>query len=76
MPNNKGISQLWGYGIIDKKARDLIKDTRNSLDSLYQKKNDDILTTTSKTVPGAINEINAQCKDIENKTNDYLKKYA
>lgn len=67
MPNNKGISQLWGYHLIDKKARDLIKDTRNSLENTYQKKNDDTLTTTSKTIPGAINEINTQYKDIVNK---------
>lgn len=32
------------------------------------------LSTLAKDLKGAINEVNSQCKDIENKTNDYLKK--
>lgn len=68
MDINKGIKSLWGYNLIDKTVRNDIKNN-------YQKKTDDTLTTTDKTIVGSINEINTQCKDIANKTNDYLKKY-
>ena len=55
--NNKGIKSLWGYDLIDEKARNAISDTRSSLENNFQKKTDDTLGTTDKTVPGAINEI-------------------
>ena len=55
--NNKGIKSLWGYDLIDEKARNAISDTRSSLENSFQKKTDDTLGTTDKTVPGAINEI-------------------
>lgn len=55
--NNKGLASLWGYPLIDKKARNAISDTRSSLENSFQKKTDDTLGTTDKTVPGAINEV-------------------
>ena len=55
--NNKGVTSLWGYPLIDEKARNAISDTRSSLENDFQKKTDDTLTTTDKTLPGAINEI-------------------
>ena len=55
--NNKGLKELWGYPLIDEKARNAISDTRSSLENDFQKKTDDTLGTTDKTVPGAINEI-------------------
>ena len=55
--NNKGLKELWGYPLIDEKARNAISDTRSSLENDFQKKTDDTLGTVDKTVPGAINEI-------------------
>ena len=63
---NKGIKSLWGYSLIDSKGRHAIDDVRSNLENNYQKKTDDTLTTTSKTIIGAINEINTECKDIAN----------
>ena len=54
---NKGIKSLWGYSLIDSKARNAIDDVRSNLENNYQKKNDGTLTTTNKTIVGAINEI-------------------
>ena len=68
MPNNKGIKSLWGYSLIDSKGRHAIDDVRSNLENNFQKKNDDTLTTISKTISGAINEVNTQCKDIASKT--------
>lgn len=68
MPDNKGIKSLWGYSLIDSKGRHAIDDVRSNLENNFQKKNDDTLTTTSKTITGAINEVNAQYKDIAKKT--------
>ena len=59
----KGIKQLYGYPLIDQTARNDIKNN-------YQKKIDNALETTDKTISGAINEVNRQCKDIVKKTND------
>lgn len=53
----KGIKQLYGYPLIDQTARNDIKNN-------YQKKIDNALETTDKTIVGSINEINAQCKDM------------
>lgn len=53
----KGIKQLYGYPLIDQTARNNIKNN-------YQKKIDENLQTTDKTIVGAINEVNRQCKDI------------
>ena len=61
---NKGIKSLWGYPLIDSKGRHAIDDVRSNLENNFQKKNDDTLTTTNKTISGAINEVNAQYKDI------------
>lgn len=55
----KGIKQLYGYPLIDQTARNDIKNN-------YQKKIDNALETTDKTISGAINEVNRQCKDIAN----------
>ena len=66
---DKGIKSLWGYSLIDSKGRHAIDDVRSNLENNFQKKNDDTLTTTSKTIVGGINEINTQCKDIANKIN-------
>lgn len=55
----KGIKQLYGYPLIDQTARNDIKNN-------YQKKTDENLQTTDKTIVGGINEVNAQCKDIAN----------
>ena len=66
MADNKGIKSLWGYPLIDSKGRHAIDDVRSNLENNFQKKNDDTLTTTSKTISGAINEVNAQYKDIAN----------
>ena len=66
MTNNKGIKSLWGYPLIDSKGRHAIDDVRSNLENNFQKKTDDTLTTTSKTIIGAINEINTECKDIAN----------
>ena len=68
MANNKGIKSLWGYPLIDSKGRHAIDDVRSNLENNFQKKNDDTLTTISKSITGAINEVNAQYKDIANKT--------
>ena len=57
MANNKGIKSLWGYPLIDSKARNAIDDTRSNLENNFQKKNDDTLTTTNKSISGAINEV-------------------
>ena len=38
MANNKGIKSLWGYSLIDSKARNAISDTRSSLENDFQKK--------------------------------------
>ena len=38
--NNKGIKQLWGYDLIDSKARNAISSTRSSLENDFQKKTD------------------------------------
>ena len=65
---DKGIKSLWGYSLIDSKGRHAIDDVRSNLENNFQKKTDDTLTTTSKTITGAINEVNAQCKDIASKT--------
>ena len=67
MANNKGIKSLWGYPLIDSKGRNTINDVRSNLENNYQKKNDDTLTTTNKTIVGSINEVNTQCKDIASK---------
>ena len=56
----KGIKQLYGYPLIDQTARNDIKNN-------YQKKTDENLQTTDKTIVGGINEVAAQCKDIANK---------
>lgn len=61
---NKGIKSLWGYPLIDNKARNAISDTRSTLENDFQKKTDDTLTTNNKTIVGSINEVAAQCKDI------------
>ena len=63
---NKGIKSLWGYPLIDSKGRHAIDDVRSNLENNFQKKTDDTLTTTSKSISGAINEVNTQCKDIVN----------
>ena len=57
MANNKGIKSLWGYPLIDSKARNAIDDVRSNLENNFQKKNDDTLTTTNKTIVGSINEV-------------------
>ena len=57
----KGIKQLYGYPLIDQTARNDIKNN-------YQKKTDENLQTTDKTIVGGINEVNTQCKDIAKKT--------
>ena len=62
--NNKGLKELWGYPLIDEKARNAISDTRSSLENDFQKKTDDTLGTTDKTVPGAINEIKNNIDNI------------
>ena len=67
---NKGIKSLWGYPLIDSKGRHAIDDVRSNLENNFQKKNDDTLTTTNKTISGAINEVNAQYKDIANNKAD------
>lgn len=78
---NKGIKSLWGYPLIDSKGRHAIDDVRSNLENNFQKKNDDTLTTTNKSITGAINEVNAQYKDIvnlfttEQTTNFYKIKY-
>lgn len=66
MPN-KGIKSLWGYPLIDSKGRNAIDDVKSNLENNYQKKTDDILNTTNKSIVGSINEVNAQCKDIVKK---------
>lgn len=58
----KGIKQLYGYPLIDQTARNDIKNN-------YQKKTDENLQTTDKTIVGGINEVVAKYKDIENKIN-------
>ena len=65
--NNKGIKSLWGYPLIDSKGRHAIDDVRSNLENNFQKKTDDTLTTTDKSISGAINEVNTQCKDIVKK---------
>lgn len=55
----KGIKQLYGYPLIDQTARNDIKNN-------YQKKIDENLQTTDKTIVGGINEVVAQYKDIAN----------
>ena len=67
MPDNKGIKQLWGYDLIDSKARNAISSTRSSLENDFQKKTDDTLGTTSKTIPGAINEIKDSVDNLDGK---------
>ena len=62
--NNKGLKELWGYPLIDEKARNAISDTRSSLENDFQKKTDDTLGTVDKTVPGAINEIKNNIDNI------------
>ena len=62
--NNKGLKELWGYPLIDEKARNAISDTRSSLENNFQKKTDDTLGTVDKTVPGAINEIKNNIDNI------------
>ena len=57
----KGIKQLYGYPLIDQTARNDIKNN-------YQKKTDENLQTTDKTIVGSINEVVAQCKDIAKQT--------
>ena len=71
--NNKGIKSLWGYPLIDSKARNAIDDTRSNIENNYQKKNDDTLTTTNKSIVGSINEVAAQYKDIVNKIENNTK---
>lgn len=66
MPN-KGIKSLWGYPLIDSKGRNAIDDVRSNLENNFQRKTDDTLRTTDKTISGAINEVNTQCKDIVKK---------
>ena len=61
---NKGIKSLWGYPLIDEKGRNAINDVRSNLENSFQKKNDDTLGTTDKTVPGAINEIKNSVDNI------------
>ena len=63
--NNKGIKQLWGHDLIDSKARNAISSTRSSLENDFQKKTDDTLGTTDKTVPGAINEIKDSVDNLD-----------
>ena len=65
--NNKGIKQLWGHDLIDSKARNAISSTRSSLENNFQKKTDDTLGTTSKTIPGAINEIKDSVDNLDGK---------
>ena len=64
MADNKGIKSLWGYPLIDSKGRHAIDDVRSNIENNFQKKTDDTLTTTSKTISGAINEVNAQYESI------------
>ena len=66
--NNKGIKSLWGYPLIDIKGRHAIDDVRSNLENNFQKKNDDTLTTTNKSIVGGINEVVAQYKDIAKQT--------
>ena len=61
---NKGIKSLWGYPLIDEKGRNAIDDVRSNLENNFQKKTDDTLGTTDKTVPGAINEIKNNIDNI------------
>ena len=70
MADNKGIKSLWGYPLIDSKGRHAIDDVRSNLENNFQKKTDDTLTTTSKSIVGSINEVNAQYKDIANNKAD------
>lgn len=56
----KGIKQLYGYPLIDQTARNDIKNN-------YQKKTDENLQTTDKTIVGSINEVAVQCKEKANK---------
>ena len=53
----KGIKQLYGYPLIDQTARNDIKNN-------YQKKTDENLQTTDKTIVGGINEVLSKYKDI------------
>lgn len=55
---NKGIKSLWGYSLIDSKARNAIDDVRSNLENNFQKKTDDTLGTNDKSITGAINEVN------------------
>ena len=68
MSNNKGIKSLWGYPLIDSKGRNAIDDVRSNLENNFQKKTDDTLTTTNKSIVGAINEVNVQYKEKANKS--------
>ena len=61
---NKGIKSLWGYPLIDEKGRSAIDSVRSNLENNFQKKTDDTLGTTDKTVPGAINEIKNNIDNI------------
>ena len=61
---NKGIKSLWGYPLIDSKGRNVIDSVRSNLENNFQKKTDDTLGTTDKTVPGAINEIKNNIDNI------------
>ena len=63
---NKGIKSLWGYPLIDEKGRNAIDSVRSNLENNFQKKTDDTLGTTDKTVPGAINEIKNNIDTIGN----------
>ena len=68
MTDNKGINSLWGYHLVDSKGRHDINDVKSNLENNFQKKNDDTLTTTSKTITGAINEVNSNIGDIAKQT--------
>lgn len=59
----KAIEGIYGYPLVDRGVRNNIKNN-------YQKKADDTLNTTNKTISGAINEINTQCKDIKGNLNN------
>ena len=58
----KAIKGLYGYPLVDEGVRNNIKNN-------YQKKADDTLTTTNKTIVGAINEIKESIDNLD------LKKY-
>lgn len=65
--SDKGIKSLQGYPLIDSKCRNAVDDTRSNLENNYQKKEDDTLGTTAKTVAGSINELILRVQTLEEK---------